>query len=382
MKSTRIVLTIGALSLLGCAKGKEPPAKTALLTIGNAGGRVTATFGSSAMCKDSEVGDFCSEAEPPRTLPAMQVDIPAFQIDAHEVTNLQYQHCVAHGACSEPMNKSIASLDSAFRGYYDEESSEFADFPVVNVTWEQAKAYCAFAGKRLPTEVEWEVAARFASQTTGGKSGNYPWGDDPDDCRTSEALVSLRGCNATFATPQPVQGKMTLDEVRLDASSTLSGMAGNVSEWVSDVHNPEFGCDKPIDEFKNLEGFACRGAYDKCDDKDGGEFRTCAGLHELCEECRTEADTLADVNPACYGQCLDRPNPLWICGAHQGVVENPAPATPSDANAANFRSVRGGNFGSTDLCEARLADRAFRDLRSLDKGQHREYIGFRCAKDL
>ena len=388
MKITRIILTFGALSLLGCAKGKEPPAKTALITIGTAGGRITATFGSSEMCKDSEVGDYCSDAKPPRTLPSMDVDIPAFQLDSHEVTNLQYQHCVAHGTCGEPMNKSIASLvDPPIRGYYDEESSEFAEFPVVNVTWEQAKTYCEFAGKRLPTEVEWEVAARFKSQSTGGQKGNFPWGDDPDDCRNSEGLVSLRGCNPTFATPQPVTGKMTLDEVRIDASSTLSGMAGNVSEWTADVHDPEFGCDKAIDEFKNLEGFACHGAYDKCDDKDKDEFRTCAGLHELCEECRSEADASAKVSSACYGQCRDRTNPLWICGVHETTVKDPASNAVDDpktknVNEGNLRSIRGGYFGSTDLCEARISDRAFRDLRKLDKGQHREYIGFRCAKDL
>ena len=90
-----------------------------------------------------------------------------------------------------------------------------ADFPVEGVTWDQAAAFCQWAGKRLPSEAEWEVAAR------GPKGSLYPWGDD-------ERAVTLPD-DKTYAAGQ------------IPANRSAFGvfdMAGNVWEWVGDAYAP------------------------------------------------------------------------------------------------------------------------------------------------
>ena len=110
--------------------------------------------------------------------PEREVFLDAFWIDKYEVTNAQYAKCVAANACDKPLGE-----DSSTRvGYYSD--SQFANYPVVSVDWRRASAYCKWVGGRLPTEAEWEKAAR-------GLNGNiYPWGNESPSC----SLSNFSGC--------------------------------------------------------------------------------------------------------------------------------------------------------------------------------------------
>ncbi len=115
------------------------------------------------------------------------VTLKAFFIDRYEVTNARYAECVQAGACRAPSVVSSETRDH----YYDEPA--FADFPVVNVSWKDANVFCQWAGKRLPTEAEWEKAAR------GGINAAFP-GDDEPSCILVNAFDPSPG-NCALAIP-------------------------------------------------------------------------------------------------------------------------------------------------------------------------------------
>ena len=141
--------------------------------------------------------------------PAHTVAVDSFWIGQTEVTNAQYSRCVDDGACTPPHNDNWNQADQA-------------DFPVTHVDWEQANRYAQWAGGRLPTETEWEKAAR------GTDGRTFPWGDDvTDDQRlnfNSMAGVVSVGVGGYPAGASPYGA--------LD-------MAGNVEEWVADWYAPD-----------------------------------------------------------------------------------------------------------------------------------------------
>ena len=127
-------------------------------------------------CTPNHNGGYsCDSSE----LPLHTVTLSAFRIDKYEVTNTQYAACMAFNACSRPESNSSFSRSS----YYN--NSTYADYPVIYVDLNQAKSYCTWVGKRLPTEAEWEYAARGAYDTRA-----YPWGDAAATCK----LANMNAC--------------------------------------------------------------------------------------------------------------------------------------------------------------------------------------------
>jgi formylglycine-generating enzyme required for sulfatase activity len=146
--------------------------------------------------------------------PAHRVDLPAFWLDVTEVTNEAWDRCVAASACSPPDASSAGrngfGSDVRFRGPRQ---------PVSAVSWDAARGYCAWLGKRLPTEAEWEKAAR------GTDARRYPWGND--EPTPDRAVFSLSGVTADVGTHPRGAGPYG----HLD-------LAGNVWEWMEDVYDP------------------------------------------------------------------------------------------------------------------------------------------------
>ncbi len=165
-------------------------------------------------------GSFLMGCEPDRDAtcdpdeqPAHDVELSGFRIDTLEVSVGQFAACVDDGVCTTP-----ATPDT---------SDEQPGLPRTHVSVDQAARYCEWAGKRLPTEAEWEKAAR-------GTDGRlYPWGDEAPDCATA----ALPGCGDRVAPVGTHPG---------DASPYGAlDMAGNAWEWVSDYYDDDYYAASP-----------------------------------------------------------------------------------------------------------------------------------------
>jgi eukaryotic-like serine/threonine-protein kinase len=153
--------------------------------------------------------------------PQHKVYLDAYWIDQTEVTNGMYGLCVNAGKCVPPQDDSSYLVPK----YYG--NSKYADYPVVHVDWNQAKAYCAWAGADLPTEAQWEKASR-------GTDGRlYPWGNNSPSCD----LANFFGCSGdTTAVTSHKSGKSPYG---------VYDMAGNVREWVYDWYGYDYYSSSP-----------------------------------------------------------------------------------------------------------------------------------------
>ena len=245
------------------------------------------------------------------------VMIAPYRIDATEVTLLQYTVCVGQGGGCTPADK----------WDYDHQNR-----PVSTVTRDQARAYCHWVGGRLPTEAEWEFAAR--SQQSGMLT-QYPWGGNGSDIAVQDCkLVPYAGCSREVNDV----GTTSLDVT----TRGIFDMGGNVAEWVDDDFTPGIGCAArtPREAFCGNQSHcsldACMAAFPSCQDL-----------------CRTG---LGMVDPA-------------YCPAATDSVTSPLYRT-----ATPVPMWKG---GGADL-RACMADGG---MRGLTTSLRRPAVGFRCAFD-
>ncbi len=159
----------------------------------------------------------------PDEFPQRSVVLATFWIDRTEITNGAYRACVDAGVCPAQ-----AGADPDYRN-----NPAFDNYPAVFIAWDDAKTYCRWAGKRLPTEAEWEKAAR-------GEDGRiWPWGNALKDNLTAPVRRANVGDSDT-------QGPTQVGTYLNGASpyGTLD-MSGNVWEWVNDWYSPTYYQDRP-----------------------------------------------------------------------------------------------------------------------------------------
>lgn len=184
--------------------------------------------------------------------PIHRVHISAFAIDRTPITNFQYARCVAAGRCAPP-----ASSDSETRrGYHA--AAAYQNHPVVNVTWQQAQAFCAFRDLRLPTEAEWELAARGPEGRLHAGNGRAP------DC--TAALFGRGARGACVGVPDAL-GDASDDTHRVGvylgarSASGLYDVSGQVWQWTADWYGRDYYADSPmVDPMGPARGDASFGA--------------------------------------------------------------------------------------------------------------------------
>ena len=150
----------------------------------------------------------------------IRIRASSYLVDQLEVTNVDYRQCIARGGCP-----ALAAQGSATREEYAT-SPTYDRFPVVNVTWAGARAYCEYRGKRLPSEEEWRIAASFAPATE--RTYRYPWGNQFE---VSAANTAEGGIGDT----QQVGHYTPAGNSPFRAAD----MAGNVAEWTSSRVAPD-----------------------------------------------------------------------------------------------------------------------------------------------
>jgi len=164
-------------------------------------------------CDDDNGAESCNSDEDP----LHTVNLDAYYIDKYEVTNARYKACVDAGGCTAPSNTSSSTRLT----YYG--NTTYNNYPVVWISWQQANTFCIWAGKRLPTEAEWEKAARGDSDTR-----KYPWGNAAPTAsllkyNSSGGDTALVGSHTGGTSPYGVMD-----------------MAGNVWEWTHDWYHDNY----------------------------------------------------------------------------------------------------------------------------------------------
>ena len=162
--------------------------------------------------------------------PVHSVTVSPYWIEATEVTAIAYQECFDAGGCSEPNSGGSCSWGNPIANQH----------PINCVTWQQASDYCTWKGRRLPSEAEWEFAAR----STSGRA--YPWGSAVASCEIAHMFQmtteqSTYGCDTNDTAPVGSYPGGASPVGALD-------MAGNVEEWVADWYSDTWYGESPASD--------------------------------------------------------------------------------------------------------------------------------------
>ncbi len=235
MKRITWILLAGALMLAACAPASTPiptatilpatvppsptipPAPSAVPTLvpavlaGPQAGTSMAWIDGSVL-RYVPAGNFTMGTGVTST-PQKTVTLDSYWIYQTAVTNKMYSQCVTTGNCAPPAQEVGAAVYS---------NPAYGDFPVVGVTWDMAANYCKWAQAQLPTEAQWEKAAR------GDSGATYPWGNGLPTC----SLANYQGC----------LGHLSSVTDYADGSSPygVMGMAGDAFQWVSDFYDEHY----------------------------------------------------------------------------------------------------------------------------------------------
>lgn len=249
-----LILLVIVITLSGCGStpGQEVTIDMILIPAGDFEMGEDADLGL-ATCQElyEPYGDReCKHTDFEDEEPIHTVSLDGYYIDKYEVTNADYLSCVEEGVCDPP--KKINSYTR--KEYYG--NPEFDDYPVIYVSWFDAQAYCEWRGLRLPTEAEWEKAAR-------GTDGHiYPWGDNfAGDA--GNFCDRDYGYNDGYGDTSPV-GSYPAGV----SPYGVMDMAGNVTEWVADRYGDDYFVNSPSENPQGPTKGCCRvlkGGTWKCD---------------------------------------------------------------------------------------------------------------------
>jgi formylglycine-generating enzyme required for sulfatase activity len=356
-----LAATLAATLAAGCAEGLDPPKATAVVAI---------AAGTFEMGRDE--GDVCQlfETDDERALLRINartetarvvhpVAVPRFCIDVHEVTVRQYDHCQQRGDCASPVLTNAGNQNApGFIARYYVEPELFGDHPMLGVSWEQARDYCAFRGGRLPTEAEWEYVA-----SSRGTRRDRVWSDAEltalvedgcdDDARAGS--VAVGACSTGVAPVMTSPADETADGV--------FDLAGNAAEWVADEFDYFAGCapDQPGGRLDEL-------------------FSVVSGRPAAVPDAAVikpdAAEQLAPAEGGYGGTCIDDFNGCAErCGITFGTDESPSTRRASGSTTPAAPASASRPARSTPAAPTTTAPKRSRLLRHpADRARHRRRL--------
>ena len=351
---------VGMLAVLTtCATGLEPPTLTATAPLPKV---VPFVFGLGEMgCKMPFGKEQCAANaifDPQE--PTATVVLKPFAIDVHEVTNEQYRYCVAQEKCSLPAGD---NGPSGVGDYFT--NSKYDKFPVVMVRWTQAVEYCKFAGKRLPTEFEWEYVAGGPAQSVMEKRV-FPWappGPLPplDKC---DKDANIARCNSGNQVSRAVMA--SADDFVDIGGIKVFDLVGNVAEFTASDFDDRVTCDA-------AQPNTCA-ACGTCLYQGKGVDCT-----SICTPCICGDNSTPSAKPNCYQPCQNPVCPRRLAGS------TPLDGSYTGKNFQQKRMVRGGSYFNFSGAAASMDCDGRSDTRKQNispTGDPQTHYGFRCAKDL